>query len=75
MHMARIFGFSCALAACWSRRLAKLAEAAAMAQAQAADYEQNERAFAQGPASFVAKQAKRLTQLVEDAARIKAEYL
>ena len=34
-----------------------------------------ERAFAQGIASFVAKQAKRLTQLVEDAARIKAEYL
>ena len=57
------------------QRLAKLAEPAAMAQAQAADYEQDERAFAQGIASFVAKQAKRLTQLVEDAARIKAEYL
>ena len=57
------------------QRLAKLAEPAAMAQAQAADYEEDERAFAQGIASFVAKQAKRLTQLVEDAARIKAEYL
>lgn len=57
------------------QRLAKLAEPAAMAQALATDYESDERAFAQGIASFVAKQAKRLTQLVEDAARIKAEYL
>jgi serine/threonine-protein kinase HipA len=57
------------------QRLAKLAEPAAMAQALAADYEGDERAFAQGIASFVAKQAKRLTQLVADAARIKAEYL
>ena len=57
------------------QRLAKLAEPAAMAQALATEYEQGERAFAQGLASFVAKQAKRLTQLVEDAARIKAEYL
>jgi serine/threonine-protein kinase HipA len=57
------------------QRLAKLAEPAAMAQALATEYEQDERAFAQGLASFVAKQAKRLTQLVEDAARIKAEYL
>jgi serine/threonine-protein kinase HipA len=57
------------------QRLAKLAEPAAMAQALAADYEGDERAFAQGIASFVARQAKRLTQLVADAARIKAEYL
>lgn len=58
-----------------AQRLAKLAEPAAMAQALATDYEGDERAFAQSIASFVAKQAKRLTQLVEDAARIKAEYL
>jgi serine/threonine-protein kinase HipA len=57
------------------QRLAKLAETAAMAQAQAADYEEDEQAFVQGIASFVAQQAQRLTRLVADAANIKAEYL
>lgn len=58
------------------QRLAKLATAEAAAQAQAADYEgEAERAFVQGIADFVAKQAERLTQLVVDAARWKDEYL
>ncbi|MFN9747897.1 MAG: HipA domain-containing protein [Burkholderiales bacterium] len=58
------------------QRLAKLAAAEAAAQAQAADYEgEAERAFVQGIADFVAKQAERLTQLVADAARWKDEYL
>lgn len=58
------------------QRLAKLAAAEAAAQAQAADYEgEAERAFVQGIAGFVAKQAERLTQLVADAARWKDEYL
>lgn len=57
------------------QRLAKLAEPAAMAQALATDYVGDERAFAQGIASFVAQQAQRLTRLVADAANIKAEYL
>ncbi|MCE4552939.1 HipA domain-containing protein [Roseateles cellulosilyticus] len=58
------------------KRLAKLAEAAAVAQADDADYEgQAERAFVQGIAGFVAEQAQRLTQLVADAARLKDEYL
>ncbi len=57
-------------------RLAKLAAAEAMAQAQADDYEgDEERAFVQGTANFVTAQAKRLTQLVSDAARLKDEYL
>jgi len=57
-------------------RLAKLASAQAAVQAQAADYEgEADRAFAQGIASFVAKQAERLTQLVVDAARWKDKYL
>lgn len=58
------------------QRLAKLAEAAAATQAEAADYEgEAERAFVQGIARFVAEQAQRLTQLVADAARLKDEYL
>lgn len=58
------------------QRLAKLAEAAVVAQADDADYEgQAERAFVQGIAGFVAEQAQRLTQLVADAARLKDEYL
>lgn len=58
------------------QRLAKLATAEAAAQAQAADYEgEAERAFVQGIAAFVARQADRLTQLVADAARWKDEYL
>lgn len=57
------------------QRLAKLAETAAMAQAQAADYKADEQAFVQGIAQFVAQQAKRLSQLVADAANIKSEYL
>lgn len=58
------------------QRLAKLAAAEAAAQAKAADYEgEAERAFVQGIADFVAKQAERLTQLVADAARWKDEYL
>ena len=55
-----------------SQRLAKLAAAAAVAQAQAADYEgEDERAFVQGIATFVSLQAQRLAQLVADAARWK----
>lgn len=58
------------------QRLAKLAEAAAVAQAEDADYEgEAERAFVQGVGRFVAEQAQRLTQLVADAARLKDEYL
>jgi serine/threonine-protein kinase HipA len=57
------------------QRLAKLAETAAMAQAQATDYEAGEQAFVQGIANFVAQQAQRLSRLVADAANMKAEYL
>ncbi|MBL8372518.1 MAG: HipA domain-containing protein [Burkholderiaceae bacterium] len=58
------------------QRLAKLAAAAAAEQAQAADYQDDaERAFVQGIATFVAAQAKRLTQLVADAERWKDESL
>ncbi|BAO84202.1 anaerobic dehydrogenase, typically selenocysteine-containing [Serpentinimonas maccroryi] len=58
------------------QRLTKLAVAAAVAQAQAADYEgEDERAFVQGIATLVSLQAQRLTQLVADAARWKDEYL
>jgi len=58
------------------QRLAKLAEAEAAAQAEAIDYKgEVERAFVQGIAGFVAEQARRLTQLVADAARLKDEYL
>lgn len=57
------------------QRLAKLAETAAMTQAQAADYQADERTFAQGVADFVVQQSQRLTRLVADAANIKAEYL
>lgn len=56
------------------QRLAKLAAAAAAAQAQAAEYQDEaERAFVQGIADFVARQAERLTQLVTDAARWKVD--
>ncbi len=57
------------------QRLAKVAAAEAAAQAEAVAYEavayegDAERAFAQGMASFVAKQAKRLTQWEADAGR------
>ncbi len=58
------------------QRLAKLAEAAATAQAEDAAYEgEVERAFVQGIAGCVAKQSQRLTQLVADAARLKEKYL
>lgn len=58
------------------QRLAKLAAAEASAQSQAADYEgEAERAFVQGIATFVTRQADRLTQLVADAARWKDEHL
>lgn len=58
------------------QRLAKLATAEAAAQAQAADYQgAEERAFVQGIASFVARQAQRLIPLVADAARWKDEHL
>jgi serine/threonine-protein kinase HipA len=58
------------------QRLAKLAAAEATAQALSADYAgEAERAFVQGIAAFVARQAERLTQLLADAARWKDEYL
>lgn len=58
------------------QRLARRAAAEAAAQAQATDYEDAaERAFVQGLAHFVARQAERLTQLVADAARWKDEDL
>lgn len=58
------------------QRLARLAAAHAAVQVQAADYEDGaERAFVQGIATFVDCQADRLTQLVAQAARWKAEYL
>lgn len=57
-------------------RMAKLAAGEAMAQTQADDYEgEEEHAFVQGTANFVAAQAQRLMQLVSDAARLKGEYL
>ena len=58
------------------QRLARRAAAEAAAQAQATDYEDAaERAFVEGLAHFVARQAARLTQLVADAARWKDEDL
>lgn len=58
------------------QRLARLAEAAAAAQAEDLAYEgAAERAFVQRIAGFVAEQARRLTQLVADAAVLKDEYL
>ena len=57
------------------QRLAKSAETAAMTQAQAADYNGDERTFAQGIADFVAQQSQRLIRLVSEAANIKAQYL
>lgn len=58
------------------QRLAKLAAAEASAQAQATEYEDEaERVFVQGIATFVARKAERLTQLVADAASWKDEYL
>ncbi len=56
------------------QRLARLATAEAAAQAD--DYEgDDEQAFVQGIAAFVARQADRLTQLVADAARWNDEFL
>jgi len=56
--------------------MAKLAATEAAAQTQAAVYDSEaERAFVQGIALFVARQAQRLTQLVSDAARWQDEYL
>ncbi len=58
------------------QRMAKLAATEAAAQTQAAVYDSEaERAFVQGIAHFVARQAQRLTQLVSDAARWQDEYL
>ncbi len=58
------------------QRLAKLVAVAAAEQAQAFDYEgEEERAFVQGIATFVAQQSQRLTHLVADAARWRDEYL
>jgi len=58
------------------QRMAKLAATEAAAQTQAAVYDSEaERAFVQGIALFVARQAQRLTQLVSDAARWQDEYL
>ncbi len=58
------------------QRLAKLAASSAAAQAEAPDYVGDaERAFVHGIATFVGKQAERLTQLVADAAKWKDEYL
>lgn len=58
------------------QRMAKRAATGAAVQAEAADYENDsERAFVQGTAAFVARQADRLTQLVADAARWKDEDL
>lgn len=57
-------------------RLAKLAAKHAPAQAQADAYvDEAERAFAAQLGDFVVGQAARLTQLADNAARIKAEYL
>ncbi len=58
------------------QRLAKLAETAAAAQAEDVTYRgEAERAFVQGIANFVTKQAQRLAHLVADAARVKDNYL
>ncbi len=58
------------------QRLAKLAATEVTVQAQADDYVgEEERAFIQGVASFVTKQAQRLSQLVAEAAHWKDEHL
>lgn len=58
------------------QRLAKMAAADAMTQAQAADYVgKDEQAFVQRVAAFVVRQTNRLAQLVADAASMKDEYL
>lgn len=58
------------------QRLARLAAAEAVAQAQASDYEGDaEQAFVRAIAAFVVKQAERLAQLVAEAASWKDEDL
>ncbi len=58
------------------QRLSKLATTEAAAQAKAACYETGEeQTFVLGIANFIAEQAKRLMQLVAEAARWKDEYL
>jgi serine/threonine-protein kinase HipA len=56
-------------------RLAKLAAEHAQTQALAADYVDEERAFAAGLRDFIAGQAKRLAALAGQASGIKDEYL
>lgn len=59
-----------------ARRMAKLAFEHAPQQAQAADYiDDAERVFAGQLRDFIVGQAARLTQLADDAAKIKGEYL
>lgn len=59
-----------------SKRMAKLAMEHAPIQAQATDYiDDAERAFAGQLGDFIVKQAERLIQLADDAAKIKDEYL
>lgn len=59
-----------------ARRMAKLAVEHAPQQAQADDYiDEAERAFAGQLRDFIVDQAARLTQLADDAARIKSKFL
>ncbi|MDR7297056.1 serine/threonine-protein kinase HipA [Pelomonas aquatica] len=59
-----------------ARRMAKLATEHAPQQAQADDYiDEAERAFAARVGDFIVGQAARLTELADDAAKIKSEFL
>lgn len=67
-------GIGCKLVRREAQRLARLAIAAAAAQALSADYLADERPCRQ-PCCFVRQQAQRLSKLFVDAASIKAGYL
>lgn len=59
-----------------AQRMAKLATEHAPLQAQATDYiDESERGFASQLRDFIVGQAARLTQLANDAAKIKSEFL
>ena len=56
-------------------RMVKLATEQAPLRAQAVEYLDDERAFANQLRDFVVGQARRLTELANEAARIKDEFL
>lgn len=57
------------------KRLCKLAAAAARQQAQSTNYQAHEQAFVGRMADFVEQQAERLAQLLDEAAKVKSDYL